>query len=310
MAVGTGAQGFVGIAQEVTPGTYVPPTDFIPVESESVQWTQDTVWRRPIRASADIVGAVTGNGRVEGDIGMEAFSGAVAQFLRAARTNMQKVGASAPYTYTFTGNANATPSKTLSITVVRNNVAFGYVGCVVSSFGFTVEDGLLKFNPTIIGQSEASQSVPTPTWPTTQTPFGAGMYNLQIPTLTQIFDADGFDFGVDDSGEAQYRLKNSLGAQFVSYGERSVTLSLDRDFQSRTEYDAFKALTAQGIKLSAIKDANNEIDLEIPAAIKDTYEMSMGGQGDLMRASIAYNGVLDATGNAYTITVISATNVT
>lgn len=312
MTVGTGAQGFLGVATETVPGTYVAPTHFIPIESESVQWVQDTVWRRPIRASADIVGATKGNGRIEGDISMEAFEDVVALFLYASRTNVTKTGTTPNFTYEFTGSARAVPTKTMSITIVRNDVTFGYVGCVMGSFSFTVEDAALKFNPTIIGQSEATQTTPTPTWGSgiqSQT-YGAGMYNLQIPTATQIFDADGFDFSVDDSAEAQYRLRDTLGAQFVSFGERAVTLSLDRDFESRTEYDAFKQLTAQGVTLTATKGANNSIALEIPAAIKDTYEMSMGGQGELLRASISYNGVLDATGNAYKITVKTQEDIT
>lgn len=312
MVVGTGAQGYLGVAIETTSGTYLAPTKFVPIESESLGWVQDTVWRRPIRASADIIGAVPGNGRVEGDIGMEAFEDVVALFLRCGRTNVTKTAVPAApaapthFEYVFTGSAAAVPNKTLSITVVRNDVAFGYTGCVMGSFSFTVEDGLLKFNPTILGRDEATQAKPTPTWGTgTQsTPYGAGMYKLEIPTATQIFDADGFDFSVDDSAEAQYRLKDtSRGAQFVSFGERSVTLSLDRDFENRTEYDAFKALTAQGVTLTATKGADNAIILNIPAAIKDSYDMSMGGQGDLMRASISYNGTLDAAGNAYKITV-------
>jgi hypothetical protein len=313
VTVGTGAQGFVGVAIETVSGTYEAPTHFVPIQSESVQWVQETVWRRPIRASADIVGAVPGNGRIEGDLSMEAFEDVVALFLYCGRTNVAKTGTTPNFTYEFTGSAVAVPNETLSLTVVRNEVTFGYTGCVMGSFNFTVEDGLLQFSPTIIGRDEATQTLPVPTWTTgTQAqPYGAGMYNLQIPTPTQIFDADGFDFGVDDSAEAQYRLKDtSRGAQFVSFGERSVTLSLERDFDNRTEYDAFKALTSQAVKLTAVKGANNSISLEIPASIKDTYEMSMGGQGDLLRASISYNGVLDAAGNAYKITVKTQEDLT
>jgi hypothetical protein len=313
MTVGTGAQSFLGIALETTPGTWVTPSKFIPFESESLNYTQETVWRRPIRQSADIVGAVKGNSRTEGDIGMEAFEDAVALILQCARTNVVKSGTTPNFTYVYTGSAAAVPSKTLSVTTVRNNVVFGFTGLVVSSFSFTVEDGLLKFNPSFIGRDEATQTAPSPTWPTglQAAPYGAGSYQIQIPTASQVFDADGFDFGVDDSGEAQYRLKDTgTGAQFVSYGERSVTLSMDRDFQDRTEYDNFKALTAQGVTLKATKGTNNSIMIEVPAAIKDTYEVAAGAQGDLLRASIAYNGVLDATGNAYKITVKTQEDIT
>jgi hypothetical protein len=303
---GTGAGGFLGVALEETSGTYTAPTKFVPITSESLAFTQDTVWRRPIRQSADIVGAVEGDGRVEGDISMEAFEDVVAVMLQAARTTFTTAGTTPNFTYTFTGSAEAIPTNTLSITVVRNGEVFGYTGCVISSFVFTIDSGQLMFNPTILGRDEAEQGAPVPTWPTgIQTvPYGSGSYSIQIPTATQVFDADGFEFTVDDAAEAQYRLRDDTnGATFVAYGERAVTLSLDRDFEDRADYDAFRALTASSVTLLASKGANNSIQLDIPAAIKDTYEVGLSGQGDLIRASIAYNGVLDSSGKAYTVTV-------
>lgn len=303
---GTGAQGFIGVALESVAGTYTAPTKYVPIENESLQWVQDTIWRRPIRQSADIVGAVDGNGRVEGDLSMEAFEDVVALFLHAARTSRTKTGTAPNFTYAFVGSSVAIPAKTMSITVVRNGIVFGYTGCVVGNFTFTIEDGLLKFNPTILGRDEAAEALPTATWSTgiQASPFGAGKYQIQIPTSTQVFDTDGFEFSVDDSPEAQYRLKDtSRGAQFISYGERTTSLSVERDFENRTDYDAFKALTSQSITLTATKGANNSIGIVLPAAIKDTYEVGLSGQGDLTRASVNYNGVLDATRNAYTITV-------
>jgi hypothetical protein len=303
---GTGAQGFMGVAIETTSGTYLAPTDFVPIDSEAINHVQESVWRRPIRQSADMMFPSAGNSRVEGDVSMDAYEDIVTIFLRAARTACTKTGTASPgFTYEFVGSPNAIPNKTLSITVVRNGIVFGYTGCVVGSFGFTIEDGALKFNPTILGRDEVVQSAPTATWPSgiQSLPYGAGKYKLEIPTATQVFDADGFDFNVDDSPEAQYRLKDtSTGAQFISYGERSVTLGLERDFESRADYDAFKILTSQSITMIATKGANNSITINVPAAIKDTYELGLTGQGDLTRASIAYNGVLDALGNAYKIT--------
>lgn len=310
MAVGIGAGGFMGIALEATAGTYAPPTKYFAFESESLAFTQETNFRRPIRKSASIIGAVDGNARVEGDISMEAFEDVVPYFLYCARVGIVKTGSSPNFTYTATPTAAAVPTKTMSVTVVRNNIAFGYTGCVVGSFTLTVEDGTLKFNPSILGRDEADQTVPVPTFSTTA-PFGAGKYNIQIPTASQVFDADGFDFSVDDSAEAQYRLKDTgRGAQFISFGERSVTLSMERDFESRTEYDAYKALTAQSITLTATKGASNQISVVMPASIKDEYTIGLSGQGDLLRASISYNGVIDASGNDYTMVVKSQEDIT
>lgn len=303
---GTGAGGYLGVAIETTSGTYEAPDLFVPINNESLAFTQDTVWRRPIRQSADIVGAVKGNGRVEGDIAMEAFEDVVATMLRAARTTFTQTGTTPNFIYDIVGSPVAVPAVTLSITVVRNGQVFGYTGCVVASYTFTIEDGALMFNPTILGRDEATQTAPSPTWGTgvQSQPYGAGQYDIQIPTATQVFDTDSFEFSCDDGAEAQYRLRNDTnGASFVAYGERAVTLTVERDFDTRADYDAFRALTAQSITMLASKGANNSIQINVPAAIKDTYEVGLSGQGDLIRASIAYNGVLDSVGNAYKLTI-------
>src|SRR5689334_1270214 len=114
---GIGAGGIVGIALETVAGTYVAPTKFVPVESEGLNWVQDMNQRRPIRQSADVIGAVLGDGNVEGDIGMEFLEDCVAYFLHCARTSVAKTGTTPNYQYVFTGTAAALPSRTMSITV-------------------------------------------------------------------------------------------------------------------------------------------------------------------------------------------------
>lgn len=310
MAPGIGAAGILGVALETTSGTYLAPTKFIPFESESLNYVQDTIQRRPIRQSADIVGLIPGNLHMEGDIGFEALTDVVAILCHAARHTVVKTGVG-PYTYVFTPNANAIPSKTLSLTVVRNGIVFAFTGCVISSWTLTTDDSVLKFNCSFMGRDEAVQSAPTPTWPTT-TPYGPGTYGIEIPTSTQVFDTDTFEFSVDHNAEAQFRLKSggARGAQFINYGENDVSLSVERDFDTRTEYDAYKALTSQSVTIKMIKTAAaEEMTLLVPASVKESYEVAMPGQGDLVRASVGYKGVLDATGKSYSLTVITAENV-
>lgn len=307
-AVGTPTGAFPTVNTAATPGVYAAPVKFIPFMSESLTSVQSTIWRRPIRQSADIIGAVPGNFNVEGDISIEAMEDCVVYFLYGSRSAVVKTGTT-NYTYTFTPTANAIPGRTMSITVVRNGIVFGFTGCVVASQTFTVEDGIMMYNVSILGQDEAVQTAPTPTWPTT-VPFGAGQYSIEIPTATPVLDTDTFEWTIDDSAEVQFRLKSTgRGAQFTKYGERSVTLSLERDFESRTDFDAFKALTAQDISIIASKGANNSISLNTPVTIKDTYEVQNSGQGDLVRASIAYNAVINVSGVSYTITLKTQENV-
>jgi hypothetical protein len=304
MAFGVGAGGIMGVSLEAVSGTYLAPVKFFPFNSESLVYQQDTNWRRSIRNSPDVTYAVPGNAHVEGDIEIDATEDAVVWFMYASRMDVVKSGTT-NLTYTGTPNANAVPAKTMSITIVRDGIVFAYTGCVVSQFAFGIDDGTLTFNMSIIGADEAVQSVPTPTWPTT-TPFGMGQYDIQIPTASSVTDADTFEFTVNDNGEPQYRLKNpGRGANFIKFGEREVTLTVERDFQTRTDYDAFKAMTSQTITIVATKGTNNKITILAPVSIKDTYEVNLSGQGDLVRAQIAYQCLVGPSTASYTLTVLS-----
>ena len=286
-----------------TPGVYAVPTKFFPFMSESLASVQETIFRRPIRQNADVIGAVPGNFHVEGDIDIEALEDVIVYFIYSSRTLFAKTGTSPNFTYTITPTSAGIPNKTLSLTMVRNGIVFGFTGMVTSSFVFSIEEGLLKLSISLLGRDEAVASLPTATWPTT-TPFGAGQYSVEIPTATPVTDTDSFEFSVEDNAEAQFRLKTpGRGAQFIKYGERTSTLSLERDFDSRADFDAFKAITAQSITLTATKGANNSISMLAPVAIKDTYEIANSGQGDLVRASISYQNVIDGTGKSWQIVV-------
>jgi archaellum component FlaF (FlaF/FlaG flagellin family) len=304
VAVGAPAGAFPTINTAQTSGTYAPPVKFFPINSENLKFQQATNWRRPIRKTADIVGAVAGDVHIEGDIEMEALEDVVPYFLFASRTAVVKSGGPTNWIYTFTPTPAALPQRTLSITIERNTgVVFGYVGCVVGQYKFSISNGMLMFNCSIVGRDEASQTTPTPSF-TTSVPFGAGQYSIEIPTATQVFDVDTFEWTCNDNADPQYRLKNTgRGAQFIKYGERALGLTCERDFDTRADYDAFKALTSQSFTITASKGVNNLITLLNGVAIKDTYELALSGEGDLVRASIAYQFPIDGSGISYTITV-------
>lgn len=292
----------------VSPGTYAAPTKFFPFNSESISIQEDTIFRRPIRQSADVIGAVAGNFHPEGELQLESLEDVVLYFLWCSRTSIVKSG-STNYTYVITPTAAAVPNKTMSLTLVRNGIVFGYTGICLSQFSFTIEDGLLNFGTSVIGRDEASQSLPVPTYPTT-VPFGAGSYTIEVPTGSTVLDTDTFEFTVEDNATANFRLKSTgRGADFINYGERNSTLTLERDFESRTDYDAFKAVTAHSVTLTASKGANNSIVMLAPVAIKDTYEVNLSGQGDLVRASISYQNVIDGTGKSWQITIKTQENI-
>jgi len=314
MAYAVGAQGFVGIEAEVTPGTYIAPTIFLPLLEESLSFDQVQIQRRPLRGIADMSGMLPSDQSVSGSIKVEVTHDTLPGILRCARCTGVKTGAG-PYTYTFTPNALAVPAKTMSITVVRHTTAgiFGFTGCVVSSMKFAMEDGILTGEFGIVGRGEATQSLPTPTYVTTAPP-ATGQFDLKFAGVSST-DADSFELSIDDKAEPQFRMQvgGVRTAVFVKYGEREITAAINRDFQDRTDFDAFKAMTAQAIDLNCVQTASSaEVNFNVPTAIKDTYAIEgLKGQGDLIRANISYQGVYDTvTSRAYQIVCKSAATLT
>ncbi len=304
MVVGIGGAGSVGFGNETTQGTYIAPTHFLPVRSESLSFKNEVIYTRPIMGVVDQVHAVEGPQMVEGDIEFEVIEDLLAVLLHCGRNTVAKSGAG-PYTYVFTPSPAAeAPNETFSFTIVRNGVVFGYTGCVIGGLEFTVDNGLFVCTASILGEGEASQSDPTEVFPVTP-PFGADAYTIEIPTATAVTDVDTFSWSLDDSAEAVYRLGNAQAAAFVKFGERSVSASVERDFESRADYDAFKAVTAQEIRFLATAGANS-IEIFTRSAIKSTYEVNLSSQGDLVRGQIEYEGKYSfGDSESYEITIIT-----
>jgi hypothetical protein len=286
----------MGVAFETVAGTYTAPTKFIPILSESLELKLQNNYRTPIRQTAARIGVVPGDFSVEGTVTMEALEDTCLYFTECSRMTGVKTGTTPNFIYTYTPNSNAVPNKTMSITVVRNGVIFGYTGCVVGKQTFTVNNNILEFSADIFGLTDASPSPSlTPVWPTS-VPYGPGSWNVQIPTATQVFDMDTFSFELDDAGQENFRLKSVRGAQFASFGERTAQMTTTRDFLDATDYTAFKAGTGQAMTIAVTNGANNGITFDIFNGIKDVYQVPLSGVGDLIRASITYQTVLDGTG--------------
>jgi Phage tail tube protein len=298
---GIGAGGIMGVAFETTVGTYVAPTKFIPFLSETLEFKEANNYRRPIRQSAAQIGVVAGDFDIEGTITMEATEDTCLYFAETSRALGVKSGTTPNFTYTYNPTSVAIPPRTLSITIVRDGVVFGYTGCTAVKQTYSVNNNLLQYDVDIIGLNEATQTAPgAATWPTS-VPYGPGCWTVSIPNGTPVFDLDTFSFEIDDAGQANYRLKAARGAQFINFGERSVQMTASRDFMDKTDYGLFQSVAGQKITVVASNGANNSIQFDIFNAIKDVYQVPLSGQGDLVRASITYQSVLDSSGNEYDV---------
>lgn len=328
MPAGIGATGFVGVAFETVKGTYTVPYVHVPVLSESLRYVEDKYYSQQLRQQVTDSDVKPGYYHVEGDIEMEVDPHYLPYFLYASRHNCTKGGAG-PYTYDFvpvvdgasSTNAGTTLPKTLSILCVRNGVGFGYTGCVVSQFAFTVDAGVLKVTMSIVGEGEASQSASVPSWLAPEL-FGADSHSVYVdtsgtsPTFASAADGfNGFTFTVNHNAEAQNRIRALRSASFVKYGKTDISIDSELDFIDRTDYDKMKNAQTAAFKLESTvgggtyAGASAGVQLIAYRAAYDTYEINVGSIDAIIAATFRGHGLAQVGGNSYAINVKSPTNV-
>lgn len=307
--------GHIKVALEATRGTYQAVTKTIPIESESLQEVRSDPWRSPLLGRAVVSGKVEGRSGVNGTITMEALPEAMAYFLIASRwgNNVQKTGASAPFTYSATDDAAAHVKGTLrslSIGVDRAGIGFAYLGCQVTRTRIFFEDGIPKCEYTIMGLEESNAYTPSAPTDPTETPFAADEVTTTI-AASQRTDLDSLEIVMDDNGEIRYNLSGQEAADYVKYGEFVGDASFEVDFESKADYALWIARTTQELILAANKSANQQFTLEFHGGIYDTFEVGLGGLGDQVRASAGLRAVY-ASGDsaAAALSIITAEDIT
>ena len=175
MSVQNSVRSYIGIAKEVTKGTAVTPTDYIPVDPASVK-------------PADIIGALYDDGLrgslvknynyVPGrtnstfDFGGDAFADTMGYALAGVLGDVATVGASAPFTHTISLKNSATAAadaQPISYTITDFYAAAvrAYPGCQFSDFSLKFNaDGMLMYDAKSTGWLSATASTPTPTFST------------------------------------------------------------------------------------------------------------------------------------------------
>jgi hypothetical protein len=317
MAVEIAGAGHIGVALEVTRGTYVAPAKFVPFTAESLMQPRTDPWRTPIIGKNVVMGKVQGRRHVEGTITMELLPEVFVYFLAASRygDNIQKTGAG-PYTYTAKNGTAAKLDDTLrsmSISMKRGGIGFAFVGCQAGGFRFFAEDGVPYVEASIVGleQTEDYAAPGSPTVPTEQ-PFNSTETTVDIAGSTRA-DLDSLEINLNDNPEPRFNMSGQEGADFVKWGEHVADASFEVDFESKADYAIWEARTTQELILACNKSASQQVTVELFGAIYDSYEVSgAGGLGDLIRASASLRAVYagGADDGADSIEVITAENLT
>lgn len=329
MPAGLGGGGSVGVAFETTMGTYVPPVTFSPILNESLRYMEDKYYSEQIRQQTIASDVKSSYYHVEGDIEVEVDPRDHVYWLYASRHTIAKTGAG-PFEYKFTPSsagsastaAGTTTPKTLSITIVRNGIVFGYTGCVVGGFEYTVEDGVLRCTMSVLGLAEATQADPTETWVAPDL-LGADAHRVYLaasaaaPTFGAVdVNFNGFTFRTNYNAEAQNRIRADRSASYISYGITEAEFESELDFLDKTDYDNMKNNTTRAIKLESTNGgatfaaATSAVRLQGNRVSYDTYDIGLEGMGDLIMAGFTGRAIGIAGGDAYQIEVKSPTSIT
>ena len=336
---GVQADTVVGLGIEHTVGHYAAPQKYLPITSESLSVTNETVEGRELTGTSDVTYAKPGNESVEGSIEMDAKHDCIPWLLYGMRGDRETVAGTGDYNYgyihTFTPDNRAVPAEagfnSLSLTIRRAGNLFAYTGVKINRLSFDVNDGLLSMSMDVMGLDEkipAGLTSLTPTFTLTP-PFGAGEYGIYIPANKQNFGTDSFNLELDDGGEILFRLRGSgdfddgkRTPTINKWGERSVTSSNELDFINKLEYDKYRAVTTDSLRYycrfqstvdgeggGPSRQIKPHLNLFLPNVYLNDYSVdTSGGQGDLVRASGSYMGILPT--NAVNVVGAATTRTT
>lgn len=328
MTIGLGGGGAIGIALETTYGTLVAPTVWVPIISEEFRYVENRYFSPQLRQQVMVSDVKQGYYHIEGTINFEVDVNFLPYFLYASRHTVTKTGpVSGVYTYKAVPNkmaAVASPAKGLSITAIRDDIFWGYAGCVVGQYEFTIEDAVLRCNMNMLGLSETTPAGPfTPTWSNPDL-LGADAHAIFVasdfgaaPTFgAAATNFNGMTFTLNHNPTAENRIRKDRSASYIAFHETEIGFNTELDFEDKTEYNNFIATTQRGIKLESTQGATtfatatDGVKVQLNRFAYETYEVDLPGLGDIVMAGVTGRGLSVSGGDAYEIHCKSTVNIT
>ena len=188
MSVQQSVRSYLGIAKEVTKGTVVPPTDFIPVAKDSLKPVDivDPLYDTGLRGSNVVnYNYIQGRTRSTVDFGGAVFADTVGYGIAGLLGSVATSGVSAPYTHTIslknslTSGADDQPISYTLTDFYAVDVR-SYPGCQFSDFSLKFNaDGMLEYDLKTTGWASETVSDPTPSFSTVlPTPVWQGTVSI------------------------------------------------------------------------------------------------------------------------------------
>lgn len=314
MALKSGMAAQLGVKAETTWGTFVAPTRFYPLISESLTEEIDRLESEGIIAGQRVLRSeqwAAGNVDVGGDIQTELYQQGMGALLKACFGAVATTGAG-PYTHTFT--PGDLTDDHLSVQVGKPDVAgtvqpFSFYGMKVTDWELSIEaGGLVMLTTSLVGKQLAtSDALATASYGTgAATPFtfrhatasvAGGAANVKKLTIK---GSNGLDTDRRFIG-SEYRAE-PLEADLREYGG-----TVDLEFESLTQYNRFR--NANEVALVSTISAGASASLTTTMNVRfDGATPEVDGRG-IVQLSAPYK-CIGTTTDASAITAVLISNDT
>ena len=298
MALQQSVRSYLGIAKEVTKGTIVAPTDFIPVAKDSLkpQDIVDPLYDTGLRGSNVLNYAyIQGRTRSTVDFGGAVFADTVGYGIAGLLGSVATTGASAPFTHTIslknslTSDVDVQPISYTLTDFYAVDVR-SYPGCQFSDFSLKFNaDGMLEYDTKTTGWASSTVADPTPSFSAIlPTPVWRGTVSIGG---SQVSTAMSGNIDMSRPVTPVYGISNTQNPYQVFLGPLEVTGKITFLMETDAELTRFLNNTQPAIVLNWSYGAGATA-VQIQATIsKGAYTAAMIERGeDFVQVSIDLNG--------------------
>ena len=233
MSVQASVRSYLGIAKEVTKGTVVAPTDFIPVAKDNLKPVDlvDPLYDTGLRGSNVVnYNYIQGRSRSTFDFGGAVFADTIGYSIAGLLGSVATTGASAPYTHTIslenslTSDVDVQPISYTLTDFYAVDVR-SYPGCQFSDFSLKFNaDGMLEYDAKTTGWASTTVSDPTPTFSTVlPTPVWRGTVSIGGASVATAMEGN---IDMTRAATPIYGISNTQNPYQIFLGPLEVTGSI------------------------------------------------------------------------------------
>ena len=303
MTVQASVRSYLGIAKEVTKGTAVAPTDFIPVAKDKLKPVDlvDPLFDTGLRGSNVVnYNYIQGRTRSTFDFGGAVFADTIGYSIAGLLGSVATTGASAPYTHTISltnSLTSGTDTQPISYTLTDFYAVDvrSYPGCQFSDFSLKFNaDGMLEYDTKTTGWGSETVSDPTPTFSTVlPTPVWRGTVSIGGSAVATAMEGN---IDMKRAATPIYGIASTQDPYQVFLGPIEVTGSIKFVMESDAELLNFLNNTQPAIVLNWAYGSGST-ELQVQATItKGAYTAAVIERGDdFVSVTIELNGQANTT---------------